>query len=406
MRVAQLSLAYCAAFALIVLCCAAYYRQLWDGYATFSQDIEPQCKAQYCDFTYYYYPQAQQIRESDAVVKKYYYSPTFALFLVPLAQLPIESALSAWTWVQALSLLLLIVAGISLLTRLPRWTHALSLGLTLTSYPILNNLKWGQANVTFMALIVLGLALVERGYHRSAALAVSLVIASRYYPAMYALAFVARGRRSALIWTFVCVGLLLIALPAWAMGAEHAWSFYTRSAASIQRAYDTMINNPTSQSLPSTLLRLTHGSNAARGPWMGVAWLLASCNAAAAVWASYKSGEHRTLWAFCFIALSTPLVVYTSWMHYFVYLPLVQTFLAAQLATLRGFGRLRIAGFVLAWLPSVVFSSIFYFEHAPTKEHYAQLGHLLWANLALLVLAYLLLGLNRRQAAGARATAS
>jgi hypothetical protein len=382
---------YCACGLAIVLACGAYYRWLWDDYPAFSQDIEQQCRARYCDFTYFYYPQAQQIREQDSPVKKYYYSPTFALLLVPLGMLAIDDAIAAWTWVQALSLLLLMLAGLLALRGLPRWTHALLLLLTLTSYPILNNLKWGQANITFMALIVLALALVERGFAKSAGLALSLVVASRYYPAIYALAFVARGRRAALVSAAVCVTVLLIVLPVWAMGAEHAWNFYARSAASIERAYATMNNNPTSQYLPSTLLRLTHAPSGSRDSLKIVAWILAACNATAALWAGYKCDEHRALWAFCFIALSTPLLVYTSWMHYFVYLPLAQTFLAAQLVTLRSSLTVRLAASMLSWLPSAGLSSIFFFEYAHTREYYAQHGYLLWSNLALLALAYLLL---------------
>jgi hypothetical protein len=78
-------------------------------------------------------------------------------------------------------------------------------------------------------------------------------------------------------------------------------------------------------------------------------------------------------------------------MHYFVYLPLVHTFLAAQLATLRGHGRLRLAAFALVWLPSAALASIFFFEHAHVKQQFAQHGYLLWSNVGSLALAYGLL---------------
>jgi hypothetical protein len=384
-------LVYGACGVAIVLCCGLYYRQLWTDYATFSQDIEPVCKARYCDFTYFYYPQAQQIRTNDRPVKKYYYSPAFALLLTPLAGLALEDALHAWTWVQAASLALLLAASVLLLRGFPPWTYLLLLILTLTSYPILNNLKWGQANIAFMALIVLAFALAERGLAKSAALALSVVIASRYFPAIYALVFLARGRRAAFAWCIVCVGLLSIALPAWAMGPVHAWNFYTSHLASIRGAYDTMTNMPGSQYLPSTVVRLSGHAFGSRRLWIALGGVLAACNGAAVFWACRRCPKHRTLWAFSFIALSTPLLVHSSWMHYFVYLPLVQAFIAAQLASLNASRWSRAAAILLVWLPSVALATIFFFEYVGDAKLFARSGFVLWSDLSLLALAYLAL---------------
>jgi hypothetical protein len=401
LRFRRQRIAYYVCGVAIVLGCGAYYRQLWPDYTSFAHYIDPKCQAQYCDFTYFYYTQAQSILTDDTPVKKYYYSATFALLLVPIGHLPLDAALSAWTWVQAVSLVLLILASVLLLRGFPRWTHALVLFLTLTSYPMLNNWKWGQANTTFMALIVLALALGERGRSKLAALSLSLVVASRYYPIIYALAFLARRRMKALVWLVVFVVLLVAVLPVLAMGYEHAWNFYTRSAASIDAALPYIAKSRGSEYLPTTALRLArlweHEATWSHEVWAGIAAALATCNAVTALWAGYKRITHRTLWCFCFSALSTPLIAPTSWTHYFVYLPLVHTFIGAQLTSLRCHWLLR-AGLLFIWIPSVAVATVF-FAHSGGAA-YAERGYLLLSNLALLALAYGLVGLSVARVGG------
>jgi hypothetical protein len=392
----------------IIAGCGAHYRQSWSSPAEFSRAIDPFCTVPYCDFTLYYYKQAQQIHDHDTPVRKYFYSPTFALLLRPIGQLPLGRAWVAWTWVQALSLLLLVVASALLLHGFPGWTHALMLFLTLTSYPVLHNWKWGQANTTFMALVVLSLALCQRGFHKRAALALSFAVSARYYPAIYALAFIARGRRKTLVWLFVFASLLLVALPIVAMGAAHAWRFYLGSAASIEEATTSWVSRSgSSQYLPTVVFRFArmwhHKQIGPRTAWQGIALGLAACNMLAVVWTIYQRFPNPLLWAFCFIALSTPLLVPTSWTHYFVYLPLAQTFVAAELATWRSRLPLMAAGYLFAWLPGVVLASYFFFARTQGAAAYSFQGNLLLSNLALLLLAYVLLALRQAQLTRARA---
>jgi hypothetical protein len=393
-------LAYAACALTIVLACGAYYRALWPSYDAFSRAIDPACMIEYCDFTLYYYKEARQIRRSDTPIKKYFYSPMFALLLVPVGKLPLAKAQALWTWLELSSAALLIAASAGLLRGAPRWTYALVLLLTLTSYPVLHNHKWGQANTTFVAFVVLALVLFERGWLVWSALALAWVTAARYYPAMYAIAFCARGRK-ALSWFVALTLALSIALPVAVMGAEHARHFFEASAASIAHENKAWISGShASQYLPTALMRLAralHRRDAfgTRSLWVGIAAALAACNAAIAAWAVVRGLRRRTLWAFCLMALSTPLLLPTSWMHYFVYLPLVQTFLAAELAQLRGRLAARIWVFLMLWAPSTILPSIFFFRWSEGARAYAQHGYLLIADLLLLVLAYCLLVLRR-----------
>jgi hypothetical protein len=394
-------LAYVACGLTIVLACGAYYRALWPSYDAFSRAIDPACMVEYCDFTLYYYKEARQIRRSDTPIKKYFYSPAFALLLVPIGELPLASAQALWTWLELSSLVLLIAASVLLLRGAPRWTHALVLLLTLTSYPVLHNHKWGQANTALIALVMLALVLFERGLLALAGLALAGVAAARYYPAMYAIAFCARGGRKALAW-FVALTLgLLIALPGVMMGAEHARHFFEASAASIAHEHKAWISGShASQFLPTALMRLARALHqrdvfGTRSLWVGIAAALAACNTVVAAWAVLRGMRQRTLWAFCFMALSTPLLLPTSWMHYFVYLPLVQTFLVAELWRLHGRRGARISVFLMFWMPSTILPSIFFFQSTDGARAYARQGHLLIADLLLLALAYCLLVMRR-----------
>lgn len=393
---------YCLVAALITFSCGAYYKARWSTYAEFSHAIDPACMVVYCDFTLYYYKQARVIRQEATPVRKYFYSPTFALLLAPVGALSKESAQNTWTWVQAISLALLVVSSVLMLRGFPLWTHALLLFLTLISYPVLHNWKWGQANTTFMALIVLALVLLERGWMLLAALALSLVVASRYYPIVYAVSFVVRGRRRALAWLLLASALLLIAWPVLAMGSEHAWYFYTKSRASIeQAALGWVARTSTSEYLPTTIDRLARASQGesigSRAQWVSVASAVAACNVFFAFAAVHKRVSSRAAWAFCFVALSTPLLVPTSWMHYFVYLPLVQTFTLGQLARLDGYTVLRLACFVVLWVPSAAVASVFFYLHVGDAGEYARLGYLLFSNLAQLLLAYILFAIRWSQ---------
>ena len=65
----------------ITLKCFNYYKWYWGTYAHFTRSIEF-CELKYCDFLLYYFEQAKVILHSHAPIPKYFYSPTFALFLI------------------------------------------------------------------------------------------------------------------------------------------------------------------------------------------------------------------------------------------------------------------------------------------------------------------------------------
>jgi hypothetical protein len=386
--------AYVLCGALIVTACAGYYARTWPSYSDFSKSIDGSCMVPFCDFTMFYLKQARVILRQDEPIKKYFYSPTFALALTPLARLPTPRAIQVWAWIEGLSLALFLAGGIALLMDYPRWTHALFLLLTLTSYPILHNWKWGQANTTLMALIVISLALLERGALALAAFALALVTAARYYPAMFAVAFLRRKQWAGIAWFVGLCVVLLVLVPALAMGTEHARHFYDGSAAAIHRATRSWVaSSRSSQYLPTLIARDAQARHAhawlSRTVLADIGYALVAVNLFTAFRATRDSVPHACSWAFCFVAGSTPLFMPTSWMHYFVYLPLAQTFTLAEIVQSHvrvGFRVLLVA----CWLPGAAVSSVFFFQQAGGVRSYAERGYLSYANLAMLALCHLL----------------
>lgn len=375
--------------------CGLYYRAEWPSYEAFDQAIDARCKVPYFDFTHFYVPQAGMLRAQDTPVHGYFYSPTFALLLTPLVSLPRVEAWEIWTWVQAVSLLLLLSMSALALRAFPAWTHALALALTLTSYPILHNWAWGQINTGVVALALLALLLFERHAPLRAALVLASVTALRYYPALYAVGLLSRRRPQPLVWFALSTCALLFALPAAFLGANHTLRFYRNSSASIDLAMRTwLVGDRASEYLPNAIARFEHVQHLQLGShalWVAISAALAALNLAAVIWTAHKPIAQRPLWAFSLLALSTPLLFTTSWMHYFVYLPLVQSFLAAQLAHVQGHMRLKLAGFLLLWAPSVVLSNVLFFQHVGGCRHYERQAYLLWSDLTLMALALPLL---------------
>lgn len=376
-----LGLGYVAAGLAITSACFMYYEQVWGTYARFNTSIEF-CDITFCDFALYYYKQAKVVVDSSAPIYKYFYSPTFALFVAPLTRLSLADATVVWGWVQGAGLAVYVLSGVCLLSRRQRWFHAAFLVLALTSYPILNNWKWGQANTLFVGLAMLSIALRNTRVSGLAALPLALATASRYFPAVYVLAFFRRRRWPFLAWFIVLSLALLFLVPAVVMGFDDTWAFYEASAKMSAKATATWIaRSKGSQYMPTVVARVVAGQLSdqalTRSVLTWLSWAIALAHAGFALRALRKPWDSEPLWSFCFIAGATPFLLPTSWMHYFVYLPVVQAFLLSQILDRDRRPIWRTVAMLAIWAAAAFTSSIFWFNAVASPGRYAASGVLL-----------------------------
>jgi hypothetical protein len=119
-------------------------------------------------------------------------------------------------------------------------------------------------------------------------------------------------------------------------------------------------------------------------------FILAGCNAILLTLLARARVKHETYWAVALLFTMIPLVLGTAWVHYFVYLPLVQTFVFMIALACTDLPRFRTAVVALLLLPSVVFSNLcFYLRYRQPDDFYRH-GYLAWSNLLLLAAIYLL----------------
>jgi hypothetical protein len=370
----------------------AYYVHVWGTYYNFNLAIEF-CEFRYCDFTLYYYEQAKVILDSHAPIAKYFYSPTFALLIWPFSLMAPASATTAWGYLQGVSLALYVASGIALLRKQPAWSHAVLFALTLTAYPILNNWKWGQANTLFVALSMLSLVLQERASAPLSALPLAIAASSRYFPILYAAGYFGARRWKLWLWLAGWALALLVGLPFVTMGPSATLAFYRAHFEASHLATSTwVISDPTSHYLPTVLARvlpsLNLGTPSMRATLKLCCYALVGCNFWMVLRGARFRPETRLPWTFCFIAGCTPLLVPTAWMHYFAYLPVTQAFLLARLVALPLPLWVRVELGLLAWLPSVVFTSVLFFNAFDVYWSYSHGAYLLFANMLMLALAH------------------
>lgn len=388
------ALAYAVYTVGVAYWCWAYYAFYWTTYEFFNESIEF-CAFWYCDFTLFYLEQAKSLLHSATPIAGYYYSPTFALALRPLTSMSQEDAIRAWTWVQSGSLTLYVASG-ALLLRGLGWLSLLAfVPLTLTCHPILHNWKWGQANTLFVALALTALAL-RRAPAPARALPLALAISTRYYPAMYALAFVQRKNWRVLAWMAALCVVLLLVVPSLVLGLSHTLQFYKAGALQSHAAATSWVLWwGGSQYLPGVVARTlrSFALDSSLVPlWLLVtlSYALALANALAALRKLRANASSAQLWTLSFMAGCTPLLLPTSWIHYFAYLPFVQAFVLSRIVRMRGTVAARAALFLLLWVPAVVMTSIFFFNRFEHYDQYSSPGYVFFANALMLVLLHLL----------------
>lgn len=409
-----------ASAAVIVAGVFLYYALTWKTFTGFTLAID-RCKLVFCDFQGHYYPMGQVIFQRNIPVPGFFYSPFFAILLAVLKPLSLEPALVVWGAFQTLLVALLILAPRMFGIRSIPATLA-SLFLVLTAFPVIHNFKWGQVSVLLVLCLLAGFYLYARGKTTLAAFLFAFTISIKFFPAWFLAYFLLRRDWRFVLKCAVASLLLLIVIPAVALGPGDTLRFYKVLHAYLGLAKNHLLDT-NSQYFPNVVRRLWAAAaydgtvpfhdmltSSLRFEMLlrGTGYLLAAANVVLLYRMVRQSallqelGARASAWAFVVLALALPFAVYTSWPHYFAYLPFCQVFLWREIAR-AGTGARRRATLGLLILPSIAASSVILFNllrhthltlgHViPTRAIYPCWGFLLLADVLLCLAAWLELG--------------
>jgi hypothetical protein len=381
----------------VALACVLALRVKWPTVNAFVVAID-HGDVLFADFVNHYYPTVTDGLRHGAPAGGFFYPAGFAAMLSPLALVGPTVAKVLWGLVElgcvayvATVLVAAVVPGRPALALL-------GTALTVTSIPVLHNVKWGQVSVPILAATGAAFLLHARGKRNVAAALLGVAAGIKGYPLVFVGWFVAR-RDLGFVGRAVAACLVtLVVLPAIVMGPAHALFFQRVSTSAVMGAADGVLRDFNSQYAPAVLARYEGGWDAtaydhrAMGELGSMAALLlvAALVVLVARSPAPRIARRRDMLAFLLIACTVPFWLRTSWSHYFVQLPLAQTLLAGMLAersSPRTSARDALVLLVLV-APSVFLSNLLGLFATEGWWYYANAGSLFFANaLVLLALA-------------------
>jgi hypothetical protein len=348
----------------------------------------------FCDFAKHYYPQGQRILATPIPVPDFYYPAPFALLMAAFAAHPYNVALTLWVVMGLVCAVgMYLVPQAHLFSRSSSATLVHSL-LFATSLPLLHNFVWGQVSVLASLLALVALLAYEKNCRYLAASVLAVAVAVKLYPAIFAIYFLIKRDRQTLV-AFAAVTLALtFLLPATVLGMEGTTTYYRVLDILLDQLGRFLAASPYSNNFANAASILMTGKLAPDGILYQLlhftGFILAGCNAILLTLLARARVKHETYWAVALLFTMIPLVLGTAWVHYFVYLPLVQTFVFMIALACTDLPRFRTAVVALLLLPSVVFSNLcFYLRYRQPDDFYRH-GYLAWSNLLLLAAIYLL----------------
>lgn len=277
------------------------------------------------DFQGYYYPQATKILHGE-VHPGYIYPAFLAVMLAPLTALPVEVALWFWGALQVAAIIALWLGTVTFLRLRPSGA-LLAAAITVSSFPVLHVLKWGQVGVLISALVVWALIAQRAGRSVMAGVLIALATVLKLYPAIFVLWFLFRRDWRALIGVIaggVVAGALI---PAVVMGPAR-WVGFELAVQRQMGTIDWQASNmdpgvaQASQYVVFAVTRQFPGAPVSLLRYAGFA-----CALALVVLAYALSRQPRAVrFGLPIVALMmvVPFVVRTSWPHYFSLLAFAQ----------------------------------------------------------------------------------
>lgn len=341
------------------------------------------------DFTNYYYPMSQQIFHAPKPVLGYYYSSFFALILSPLGAMKISSAIVFWGVIQFACLAALFFMSFYYLPKLSPTISSLYLLLFITSFPILNNIKWGQVSLMITTFVIAASILLHKNRPVAAGIFLAFITAIKFYPIIFISLFIIKRENRSLAAFFISMLIFYIVLPASILGLPNWLEFEKITSAEIAGA--GWVNRDINSQYFShvglrwfELLFGRKGGNLIEGI-LSTSGIVIAFFCLVSVWLFEKRSSAKTsIFSFAAIFASMPFLIKTSWPHYFVYLPFFQGILLhyyIQKSKKHG----KIKGEITFPLTSIILSSIFFFNLFPNWSIYNSHGTLFFSNLFLLL---------------------
>jgi hypothetical protein len=215
-----------------------------------------------------------------------------------------------------------------------------------------------------------------------AGVTLGLAAAAKVYPLLWlawpAVRLSFRAVGAAVLTAIAAAGLL----PLLVLGRADTVAFYQTVATHLSHSLATWIpTNNGPQYLPAVIGRLTDGPQSVG--LVAASWIVAAALLALLLRIRSDDSPDRDLRAFAVVAGVFAFVVRTSWLHYFVHLPIAWLVLGYGVMTVRRVDRAVVAVLlaISVALGSLPWQAV---VAAGFANRYAALGWLAWANLAAL----------------------
>lgn len=367
-----------------------YYFKTWSTIEAFVRAMD-HCDLLFCDFVRHYYVMGQNFFSLKAPVGGFFYSPFFALVLTLFSRVPLATALWGWGIFQVLTTTLLFLLPAAYFLKKKISLYYLYLFLFIISFPILHNFKWGQVSV-LITLCVLGtLYFYRRGGKMIPAVLLALSMAIKYYTGIFIVYFLIKKDFRFTAVFLVALFIFMAVIPSLAIGVKSNFEFYREINKNIDQFKTWVANADNSQYLGHVIPRISNRINGR--PLLhlllaisGVLVFLGNIFLVYRLRKIVPDPDDEIYWSFILLFLSFPLILETSWPHYFVYLPFCITFLAGAAVDLRD--RTKWPLWVLTAAPAVLSSSIFFNINGNWLK-YSRSGYLFFADVLLLIICYI-----------------
>lgn len=365
---------------------SVYYKAIWGDLSGFASAVDRGPLIMQ-DFISFYYPMGRQMLQNPIPITGYFYSSFFAILLSAICFMPETSASLIWVVFQ-----LLLIAGIIFITfrgfpHLRSSWFSLFVLLYLTSYPILNNFKWGQVSVLITMAAISSIYFLRDKKDLISGGVLAIAAAIKFYPAIFALVFFLKRANRTLMFFIIALLIFYIILPVATIGFSEWLEFEKITNSEITKA-GWLSRDPNSQYIAHVGLRWFNiffqkqGSELIKNVliFTGLGMTFTT------LIAGYLLGKMDEVYADNFLLISLficiPFLLKTSWPHYFAYLPFSQAFLLFYCLNHLRHSFLA-EGIALLPLTSIFLSSIFFFNLFRDWATYNLYGILFISNILL-----------------------